>query len=323
MAKLPRHLRPTPVTIRSRLVLEIAAELVSRNDQPNGQAKILLRPQGGADWPLTLFGSSTVEGLYEVINGDSDLAIVNPSALLTLAYAGNGSHFTEPLPVRPIAVFPSRDSCMFAVSSDTGLTHIEDIARQKVPLKLSVRGQRDHWLHPTLDDIADAAGFSLDDLRSWGGEVRAEGHIPRPGGSKFEAMARGEINAIFDESITSWANDVSSAGMTILQMTEKTIAKLEAIGYRRDLIRKDQFPTLPEDILTLDFSGWPIIVHETASNQLVSQICAGFESRKNLIPWQEEGPLPIERMCQNCPDTPIDVPLHPAAERFWKEQGYI
>ena len=323
MAKLPRHLRPTPVTIRSRLVLEIAAELVSRNDQPNGQAKILLRPQGGGDWPLALFGSSTVEGLHEVIGGDADLAIVNPSSLLSLAYRGKGSYFNAPQPVRPIAVFPSRDSCMFAVSRDTGLTHVEDIARQKIPLKLAVRGQGDHWLHQTLDDLVEAAGFSLDDLRSWGGEVRAEGHIPKPGGPKFEAMARGEINAIFDESITSWANDATPAGMTVLQMTEETIAKLEAIGYRGDLITKEQFPTLPEDIRTLDFSGWPIIVHENASNQLVTQICEGFEARKHLIPWQEEGPLPIERMCRDCPDTPLDVPLHPAAEEFWKGLSYI
>lgn len=323
MAKLPRHLRPTPVTIRSRLVLEIAAELVSRNDQPNGQAKVLLRPQGEGDWRLALFGSSTVEGLYEVVNGKSDLAIVNPSALLSLAYTGRGSYFTAPQPVRPIAVFPSRDSCMFAVSRATGLTHVEDIARQKVPLKLSVRGQRDHWLHPMLDDIVAAAGFTLDDLRSWGGAVRVEGPIPKPGGPKFEAMARGEIDAIFDESITSWANDATPAGMTVLQMTEATLSKLEAIGYRRDLITKEQFPTLPEDIRTLNFGGWPIIVHENADGDLVTQICQGFEARRHLIPWQEEGPLPIERMCRNCPDTPLDVPLHPAAEEFWRGRGYL
>lgn len=311
------------MTIRSRLVLEIAAELVSREDQPNGQAKVLLRPQGEGDWRLTLFGSSTVEGLLEIVNGDSDLAIVNPSSLLSLAHTGKGLHFTAPLPVRPIAVFPSRDSCMFAVRSDTGLTHVEDIAREKVPLKLSVRGQRDHWLHAMLDDIVAAAGFSLEDLKSWGGEVRVEGHIPKPGGPKFEAMARGEINAIFDESITSWANDATPAGMTILQMTEKTLANLEAIGYRRDTITKQQFPTLPEDIRTLDFSGWPIIVHENAADELVTQICEGFEARRHLIPWQEEGPLPIERMCRNCPDTPLDVPLHPAAEEFWRGRGYI
>ncbi|MQA66818.1 MAG: hypothetical protein GEU76_13115 [Alphaproteobacteria bacterium] len=218
MAKLPREIRPTPPTIRSRIVLEIAAELVAMKDQPNDQAKILLRPQGASEWQLSLFGSSTVEGLHEVVARKSDLAIVNPASLLALAVSGKGSYFRSPQPVRPIAVFPSRDSCMFAVRADLGLTHLEEIARNKVPLRLAVRGQRDHWLHPMLDDIVRAAGFTLDDLCGWGGEVRIEGHIPRLGGPKFEAMARGEIDAIFDESVTTWANDATPAGMTVLQM---------------------------------------------------------------------------------------------------------
>lgn len=323
MAKLPRALRPTPATIRSRIVLEIASELVSMKDQANDQAKVLLRPQGGREWQWALFGSSTVEGLHEVVDGASDLAIVNPSSLLSLARSGKGSYFQVPQPVLPIAVLPSRDSCMFAVREDLGLTHIEEIGRKKVPLKLSVRGQRDHWLHPILDDIVQAAGFTLDDLQSWGGEVRVEGHIPRAGGEKFQAVARGEIDAIFDESITSWANEATPAGMTVLQMAEETVARLEGMGYCRDVIPKAQFPTLPGDVLTVDFSGWPLIVREDAPDDLVTRICAGIEARKHLIPWQEEGPLPIERMCRDGPDTPLDVPLHPAAGRFWRECGYL
>jgi hypothetical protein len=323
MAKLPRETRPTPPTIRSRIVLEIASELVAMKDQPNDQAKILLRPQGASEWQLSLFGSSTVEGLHEVVARTSDLAIVNPASLVALAISGNGSYFRTPQPVRPIAVFPSRDSCMFAVRADLGLTRIEEIARNRVPLRLAVRGQRDHWLHHMLDDIVRAAGFTLDELRAWGGEVRIEGHIPRLGGPKFEAMARGEIDAIFDESVTTWANDATPAGMTVLQMSEATVARLEVLGYCRDVLPRAQFPTLPEDVLTIDFSGWPIIVREDASDDFVTRICTGMEARKHLIPWQEEGPLPIERMCRNCPDTRLTVPLHPAAERFWRQCGYV
>jgi TRAP-type uncharacterized transport system substrate-binding protein len=28
-------------------------------------------------------------------------------------------------------------------------------------------------------------------------------------------------------------------------------------------------------------------------------------------------------MVRNEPDTPMDVPLHPAAERFWRACGYL
>jgi TRAP-type uncharacterized transport system substrate-binding protein len=28
-------------------------------------------------------------------------------------------------------------------------------------------------------------------------------------------------------------------------------------------------------------------------------------------------------MCRNTPDTPLVIPLHPAAERFWRDCGYL
>jgi TRAP-type uncharacterized transport system substrate-binding protein len=89
------------------------------------------------------------------------------------------------------------------------------------------------------------------------------------------------------------------------------------------VIRKSEYSGLSRDILTIDFSGWPIFVHTDAPDDLVTRICAALEARKHLIPWQGEGPLPLERMCREAPDTPQLVPFHPAAERFWHERGYL
>lgn len=322
MAKLPRDVRPMPATIRSRVVLEIACELVAMKDEPNNQAKVLLRPQGESDWPLALSGSGTIAGVHEVVNGEAQLAIVNPSAALSVAHRGNAP-FTEPQPVLPIAVVPSLDLCLFVVAADTGLTYIEEIAERRYPLHIALRGQRDHWLQQTFEDLCAAAGFTLADLESWGGSYRREGHIPKRGGPKFEAMARGEINAIFDESAFNWGNDAVVDGMTVLNMREETIARLEEIGHIRAIARQADFPDFPGDILTIDFSGWPVFVHAEAPDDLVTRICTAFEARKHLIPWQYEGPLPLERMCRHCEDAPLTLPLHPAAERYWRSLGYL
>jgi TRAP-type uncharacterized transport system substrate-binding protein len=175
-----------------------------------------------------------------------------------------------------------------------------------------LRGNRDHWLHAMLDDIAAASGFAIADIETWGGEIRREGLLPFPDGPKFAALARGEIDAIFDEASNVWIDTALEAGMTILPLSEPTVVKLEAMGYRRGTIRKASYPGLPADVLTLDFSGWPIFVHEVA-----------LDARKHLIPWQGEGPLPVERMAREAPDTPQLVPLHPAAERVWRAKGYL
>jgi TRAP-type uncharacterized transport system substrate-binding protein len=174
-----------------------------------------------------------------------------------------------------------------------------------------------------LEDIFQAAGFSTAELISWGGEIHKVGHIPRPTTDKFKSLVAGEITGVFDEGVHGWADDVTPAGLVALKMEDETIAKLEEIGYRRDCLTKARYPTLPEDIPTLDFSGWPIFVREDADDGTVRRICAGLQDRRDLIPWEGEGPLPLDQMCINTPEAPLGMPLHPAAEAFWKDQGYL
>ncbi len=87
--------------------------------------------------------------------------------------------------------------------------------------------------------------------------------------------------------------------------------------------RESAYPKLPHDVLSLDFSGWTVFVHAEADDALVTQICAGLDARKARIPWEEPGHLPVERMAREALDTPQCVPLHPAAERFWRSRGYL
>jgi TRAP-type uncharacterized transport system substrate-binding protein len=302
--------------MRSRLVLEIASELVGEDAS--------LRPLDihlGDGHPLRLSAGSNIAAMRQVCQREVDLAIANPSSALTLAYRGRGP-FERPHPVRTITVIPSADQYVFAVKSELGLTTFEDIARKRSKLKVLLRGTADHCLHYMLDDIVAAAGFTLQDIESWGGELCKVGAGP-PDAAKVAAVARGEMNAIFEEAASRWVDAALDAGMTILPLSEAMVRKLEALGYHRTVLKKETFPKLPDDVLTLDFSGWPIFVLADLPDARVTQICAALEARKDVMPWQEDGPLPLAEMCRNTPAAPLSVPFHPAAERFWRERGYI
>ena len=92
---------------------------------------------------------------------------------------------------------------------------------------------------------------------------------------------------------------------------------------RRGLIEKKNFLKLADDVPTLDFSGWPIYTHADTSDALVTDFCRALKASKDRVPWAEEGPLPLGRMVQDSAEGHLEVPLHPAAERFWRECGYI
>src|SRR5439155_314786 len=52
-------------------------------------------------------------------------------------------------------------------------------------------------------------------------------------------------------------------------------------------------------------------------------ICEAIDKRKEFIPTDNYKPLDIAQLCANDEEAPYDVPLHPGAERFYRERGYL
>jgi TRAP-type uncharacterized transport system substrate-binding protein len=302
-------------------MLEVASELVGGKDWLQRQATLSLRPQGSGDWQLTLFASDDPDVIDDVVLGKVQVAIMNPVDPLTLAYRGTGP-FSKPLPLRVVTVIPSEDQFAFAVSERMGVTSLEEIRERRVPLRVSLRKQPGHATHFYVKHILHAAGFSLDDIISWGGEVRYDAYIPQ-GVERLGAIERGEIDAVFDEAINRWIYTALDHGIRPLSLDGPLLARLEEMGFRRGIIPKADYPKVSADVVSLDFSGWAVFTRADAPDDFITAFCRALEARKDRIPWQGEGPLPLDRMCRNTPDTPLVIPLHPAAERFWRDCGYL
>jgi TRAP-type uncharacterized transport system substrate-binding protein len=314
-----------PNVTRSRLVLEIASEMAGgavADAVPDYVLPKVTLKHSRTGTAATFSAVSSADGIFAVASRQADLATINPAAVLSVALRGKGI-FQRPMPVRAIGVIPSPDQFVFAVRPETGLTRFEDIVARKPKLRILMRAAPDHSLHHMFDDVAAAAGFSRDDIAAWGGEVRKAGTVPWTHTETFKSLIRGDVDAIFDEAAYVWVPQALDNGITILPLAEATVVKLEAMGYRRAVLAKSMYPKLPRDVLSLDFSGWTVFVHAEADDALVTHICAALDARKARIPWEEPGALPVERMAREAPDTPQCVPLHPAAERFWKSRGYL
>jgi TRAP-type uncharacterized transport system substrate-binding protein len=309
------------------VALEIAKGLALSEDRRFWQAMVEIEGAAGDGSTLSLFASDNPEGIHDVVERRAAMALVNPSVMLTLAYRGTGP-FSEPLPVRAIAVMPSYDLFAFVVTADTGLTSLEDVRERRFPLQISLRGQRSHSIHSVLDSVLAAAGFSVADVERWGGGIHYESGFDAPERSGFDSPARledaknGTINAIFDEAIVRWLTPALRQGMRALPLGATTVRNLERIGFRRNVLDRATYPLLEADVETIDFSGFAVFVRDDAPDELVTAICAGLDLRSARIPWEGHGPLPIACMCRDTPDGPLDVSLHPAAERYWQGHGY-
>jgi len=314
-----RPVYTTPAITRSLLVLAMAEELVRDSGWAPRQAQVRLQSQTAMDsWQAVLYGSDGLTPIKQVARREVDLAIINPAQPLAVALRGSPP-FNEPLPLRVITVIPSYDQLGLAVGAHTGISSLEELRERRYPLRIALRGGRpDHCLHMVLDHVLQAAGLSFADIKSWGGGVHYDPYPPNVAG-----VERGERDAVFDEALDVWMPDAITLGMRFLPMDESVLTKLETLGYRRSAIPVSLHPGLPADVPSLDFSGWPLYTHAETSDTVVTGFCRALEACRDRIPWQGEGPLPLEQMCRDTPEAPLPIPLHPAAERFWRERGYI
>ena len=98
-----------------------------------------------------------------------------------------------------------------------------------------MRGQMDHSLHVVVKEVLAAADLSLDDIVSWGGQVRYDPGLPN-NPNRLGAAQRGEVDMIIDEAVRSWVNNAAGSGIRILPLDEAMLTRLEGLGFRRAVI---------------------------------------------------------------------------------------
>jgi len=296
----------------SRVGHELELRLVSAN------------PADSNSVPLSFAADSFAE-LKGVAEGRYTLAWVNPSAAATLAYRGTGPFKTK-LPLRVIATFPSYDVMGFAVHKSTGITSFAQISKLRFPLRLSTNVTSESALgaNPTMftvQAVLHAAGFTLADLRNWGGKVVS---VPRPSHpDRRDAIQNSTVDAVFDEGIKSWGQTAVDNGFVYLPIEGEVLRRLGKMGYRTSVVPRLRFKGMATDVATIDFSGWPMVVHADLPNDIAYALCEAIEKRRKALPSDNFKPISMRQLCANDEEAPFNVPLHPGARRFYRERGYL
>ncbi len=273
-----------------------AAEGVLQTDSPLGNAlKLSLTPKRNDRKGIALsFTTGGFRAIRAVAEGKFSLAWVNPSVQLTMAYRGKGP-------------FPKR-------------------LPERCPLKVSIRNmdkavRKEDSTMFTVAEVLRAGGFTLEDIRRWGGEIHLASRPSHP--ARRADIESGRINAIFDEGIKSWARTALENGFRFLPVEGSILKHMTMLGYRPTCMPKSRFEGMAGDIQTLDFSGWPMIVRADMPDDVAYALCETIEKRKDMMPTDNYRPLDIAQLCANDEESPYDVPLHPGAARFYRERGYL
>ena len=255
---------------------------------------------------------------YAVCNNELEASMINPSGLLTQAYRGTGL-FAKPLPVRILAVYPSLDHFVYLLHPRTGLKSIAEIKQKKYPLRLSIREDETHSTRVLVDQTLAAYDMTVKDIESWGGSLQLNGG---PGDERrMKALADGTIDAVFDEGLPLWFEAALATGMKPVPLEDFAFKQLVDLGWRKYTIKPGRFKGLDQDYTCIDYSGWPLYTRAELPDDDAYKICDAIMARKDQIYW-EESYTGVGQLGADTDATPRDVPLHPGAEKWYRDQGF-
>ncbi|HXQ52654.1 MAG TPA: TAXI family TRAP transporter solute-binding subunit [Stellaceae bacterium] len=307
--------------LRAKALWELGLHVAGNPATPYGGNRdvcITIGNGSGEDFRPWLRMATGSPGLaHAVAQGRIEMAFVNPSALLTHAYRGVGM-FQAKLPLRVVGVWPTWDWFVFAVHKRLGFRSLADIKKARYPLQVSVKEDPTHSTRILTDQVLGLYGFSLADIESWGGRLHMSGSPSDK--RRMEPMARGTLDAVFDEALVIWFDEALKCDMVPLDLEPETFARMDALGWRKGVAPKSRFPGLARDHACIDYSGWPLYAREDLPEQTVYDVCSGFAARADEIPWERDSFTDVAQVWRDTDATPIDVPLHRGAERWVREQ---
>lgn len=200
----------------------------------------------------------------------------------------------------------------------TGITSVEELVAKKYPVRLAIKKVG------TLGQLAcvklfEAYGVTFDDIKSWGGSV------DMLGGDAIKIYIQdGKADMTVDHVAAGQANTTElcmTKDMYFPQLSDETLAKLATNGFDYITVEANTWNKQVEPIKSVG-SQQVVLVHESLDEdtayKLTKAICEGKEELAQQI-----ASLSYFDPATACTPGQTGVALHPGAEKYYKEQGYI
>jgi TRAP transporter TAXI family solute receptor len=269
-----------------------------------------------AAYPPEISEVDIAVGTTQRVNAPVDFGITE-SSFLAAAIAGEGGYADQgPYDnLRLIARIEDPYYLLVAVKADSGINDLGDIAEQELPARILGGGASDR--------VLEHYGLTQEAIASWGGSV---------GNAMVVGMLEG-ANAEFDVIISELAtpaNNPESAywamysqlhDLRFLDLPGELLDELvaEEPGMERVTARWGLLRGVDRAIDTVGRSGEAVFARDDTPEQAAYDVARAIDEHRGALKWFiRPYSYDSRTVWQN-----LDVPLHPGAERYYREQGYM
>jgi TRAP transporter TAXI family solute receptor len=288
----------------------------------------LLRLSG----PYTRFaiwnGRGQLDNLRAVGRGEVDVAFVVPEPFVRMAVEGLGPCAGEKYPlVRALGYVPQNDRLVMAVRKEFGIRSFEDLRRKKPKLRITL-GPDDgvSLIGLGAKILLEESGASREQLAAWGGTL-IEHDEPR---AHTREMLDGNADAVITEAVMTgyWHEMAAKLDLDYLPIEPDVRERLhQELGLHTAILPKGYARGIDEDLEFLDFSHFLLVTTTALPDDIAYALAWSLVERWDTIEMQYRH-IPPERSPVSYPIDPRasarpPIPLHPGAERYYRDARHL
>lgn len=206
-----------------------------------------------------------------------------------------------------------------AVRKGSGITSLEDVLANKKKVRL-MTVQRGTTGEASAAHVLEAVGFSYDDIKKWGGSIEH---------TDFEAITNAIKDGrcdIFIQALSIGHPTFTELAVTnkidLITVSDKALKYMEKYGYIPTILPKGNFKGQDKDLMLPGYRT-TLSVIETMPNELAYKITKAVCESKDALVMGHQAFTPFNPKEACDPRFLGGVPLHPGAQQYYKEKGYL
>lgn len=261
-------------------------------------------PGGGVSNPISVQGGKATVGMGYTTN-------------LFAAYNGLAPNKDKMPDLR--AIFSLNVSSLLHpfILASAPVKSFEEIVARKYPLKVDT-GSRGTGGELAAQRAMAANGASYENIKAWGGSVTHSAYREAAG-----RMVDGHIEAFINDDIINsptYKELVLSRDMRIMPLSQKSIDQLASeFGYGKAMIPANTYKGQTQDVPTISQTH-ALFTHKDVPADLVYAMTKlAFENKAALVAVH---PI-FSDMDPAKGSQGLPIPLHPGAERYYREAGVL
>ena len=296
------------------------ADFVKESMEPYGYSVVICRncnrwygPRLVSEnsYPPQLDENNLEDGTVYRINAKVDFGITS-SAFLATAY---NSNFIDGGPyknLRLIAKIEDPFYFLVAAKKESEIKSIEQIKNNQLPVRiLDTDG--------SLSTILNYYGITAEDIKNWGGNPKVS--LKDALNGEFDIMAGFLATPSNNIESSYWTTLSEKFDLYFMELPEDVLDLVaeknvdsESIIARNSLLRG-----LDRRIKTLGRSGGVVFARDDTPEQAAYDLAKSIDENRSALKWFVRG----YSYDSNTVWDNFGVPLHPGAERYYREVGYI